>query len=567
MRIRFVASLLTVLTGLLLGAPHARASISASQAFQSLTSSYSGAGSYSTGTRRIMVAGSLHVWVPSSSVQLISLQPPSLNAGCGGISLYFGGFSFINGAQFQQLVTDVMQNAEGYVMELAIRSLCPMCADILDSMQKLAQIANQLGANSCAIATNLVNAAAKTAGIHGLRNSSEVTATQHMCAKSAANSGQTSDYDQALSGLCSTAQSAVTELNSWLNSLQPSQQASAEADNAAIYGNTEWALLTEQGYADTDIKDLILSMTGFSVKNANGTALTGFYPMTLSPHAYIKALLYGTQPGTTAGLLRSSQYAGTAYSSLIFDYQQEQQAHYLQDHVYLCGSLQGSTDWVAAPPWTPYEAAAGGVNDCTDINGGCLEACNGPFEQPDQMPTVASLADNAQFGLLGQNGLLYDVAVDFGQAVHDVQTNKPIAGPALALMQLTPLPVYQMVDLAAVYPGVASRLVHTYSTLIALEIARAVTVRGLSDASAYVYGASGSPGPGAFQAIQKITDQLQKQIKADTSVMNREIYLEEGMFLNIQQIQRVVAQQATQNGLAGGLLFTRGLAASVAAGH
>ncbi len=559
MRIRSVVSLLTLLAGLLLGGPFARASISASQAFQSLTSSYSGAGSYSTGTRRIMVAGSLHVWVPTSSVQLISLQPPSLNAGCGGISLYFGGFSFINGAQFQQLVTDVMQNAEGYVMELAIRSLCPMCADILDSMQKLAQIANQLGANSCAIATNLVNAAAKTAGIHGLRNSSQVTATQHVCAKSAANSGQTSDYDQALSGLCSTAQSAVTTLNSWLNSLQPSQQASSEADNAAIYGNTEWALLTEQGYADTDIKDLILSMTGFSVKNANGSALTGFYPRTLSPHAYIEALLYGTQPGTTAGLLAASKYAGTAYSSLIFDYKQKQQAHYLQDHVYLCGTLQGSTDWVAAPAWTPYETSAGGPS--------YLEACNGPFEQSSQTPTIASLANNAQFGLLGQNGLLYDVAVDFGQAVHDVQTNRPIAGPALALMQLTPLPVYQMVDLAAVYPGVASRLVHTYSTLIALEIARAVTVRGLSDASAYVYGASGSPGPGAFQAIQKITDQLQKQTKADTSVMNREIYLEEGMFLNIQQIQRVVAQQATQNGLAGGLLFTRGLAASVAAGH
>ena len=563
---------------LLVGVQASRAAVSASTAFQQLTSSFSGPGGYNTGSRNIMVAGSLHVWTPSTDVQLISLTPPSLNAGCGGISMYFGGFSFINGAQFQQLVTDVMQNAQGYVMELAIRTLCPMCADILDAMQKLAQMANSLGANSCKVAEDLVNKAAGLASIgpDAPNGKSEATASQGSCSSTAQNSGVVSDYDQAMSGICSSVQQATSWISNELNSLSAAMQPQAASNVAAIHGNTEWALLTQSGYADTSIKDLVLSMTGFSVKPFTGQDTTVLYGATLTPQAYMKALLYGVNPSATAKLMATnSQYASGALNDLVTDYEvMGRNGHYLKDYVYLCGRTANGNS-ALAPAWTPYGTVAG-VTYPTGMN--WSNACNGPFDAISSgqtaysgpapaMVEISQLYGNSQFNLLGEHGLLYDVGTSLAAAVQAVSQNKPIPSSALALMQLTPLPVYQMINLAAVYPGVAGRLVNSYSELIALQIARSVTERGLSDTSTALLGATGSPGPGAFHALQKVMRRLQAQMNALTQTMDREVYLEEGMFLNIQQIQRVIADQATENGLAGGMLFTRGLAASVAEGH
>jgi len=42
-----------------------------------------------------MTGGSIYLRNPVKQVQLISMQVPSLNSGCGGIDAYLGAFSFI----------------------------------------------------------------------------------------------------------------------------------------------------------------------------------------------------------------------------------------------------------------------------------------------------------------------------------------------------------------------------------------------------------------------------------------------------------------------------------------
>ncbi len=37
---------------------------------------------------------------PNTTYNLAAITPPSANAGCGGIDLYMGGFSFVNKEQF-----------------------------------------------------------------------------------------------------------------------------------------------------------------------------------------------------------------------------------------------------------------------------------------------------------------------------------------------------------------------------------------------------------------------------------------------------------------------------------
>ena len=555
MKTRLRRSLKALLLGSLLSVslaamPPAWASISAEQAFSDLTSAASatGPGYYQTGERNMMVAGSLRVWVPQSNVQLISLVPPSFAAGCGGISAYFGGFSFINGANFQQLVTQVMQNAVGYVLELAIRSLCPMCADVLDAMQKAASTANKFGANSCDIAENLVNAAAKHVRgslKHGAQGSAEI----HLCSKESSNVGQSTGYLSSMAdGLCSTTQAASSWWNNWVGGLGQSAKDSEETDNASVFGNTMWILLTEQGYADTDIKELILNLTGFTIKSKDGSADIQVTDAPLTPKSYIDALLYGYNPAGMATMLSGSK----SMALLAQDYATAAKDDtYLKKGLYICENKAGGSP---APALTPYGQSPGGTDS--------LDWCNSFTYVP-----VTSLGSNPNFGLIGSYGLLYDVGYELSLAVQDVQNNQPIPPAAFDLMQLTPLPVYQMVNLAAVYPDVAADFVASYSKMIALEIAESVTLKGIGDATEPVAGASATPGPGAMRGLYKIVQHLKSQTDVITKRLKSSIAMEEGIYQDIQLIQHVISEQATQNGIEGGMLFSRGLAASVAQGH
>ncbi len=67
--------------------------------------------------------GSVYLRNPVKNVQLISMQLPSLNAGCGGIDAYLGSFSMISGEEIQRFVKQIMSNAAGYAFDLALQTM------------------------------------------------------------------------------------------------------------------------------------------------------------------------------------------------------------------------------------------------------------------------------------------------------------------------------------------------------------------------------------------------------------------------------------------------------------
>lgn len=85
------------------------------------------------------------------------IVPPSFEAGCGGIDLFAGSFSFISAEQFQQLLRAIAANAPGYAFEVALTSICPTCVEVMESLQKKIQQLNQGYLNSCQLAKGLVN--------------------------------------------------------------------------------------------------------------------------------------------------------------------------------------------------------------------------------------------------------------------------------------------------------------------------------------------------------------------------------------------------------------------------
>ena len=108
------------------------------------------------------------------SENIVNFSPPSWKAGCGGIDLFGGSFSFINSEQLTQLLRAVAANAAGYAFQLAIKNICEQCANVLETLQKKIQQLNQFMGNSCQLAQGLVNDLTSGMDLKGKTNDSLV---------------------------------------------------------------------------------------------------------------------------------------------------------------------------------------------------------------------------------------------------------------------------------------------------------------------------------------------------------------------------------------------------------
>ncbi|KVO30108.1 conjugal transfer protein TraH [Burkholderia ubonensis] len=118
-----------------------------------------GPGALQGQTMDMFSGGSLFMRMPRRTYQVASMTPPSWNAGCGGIDLFMGGFSFINKEQFVAMLRNIGSNALGYGFKLAIQNLCPTCDNVMQALAATAQQVNRLNMDSCTAAKGLVNAA------------------------------------------------------------------------------------------------------------------------------------------------------------------------------------------------------------------------------------------------------------------------------------------------------------------------------------------------------------------------------------------------------------------------
>jgi len=116
-----------------------------------------GGGAYEGQTRGYWVGGSLNARAKRKQINLLTLNPPSLKAGCGGIDYFTGAFSFINAEQLVNALKAIGQNAVGYAFQLALEVLCPKCHNIITKLQHFANQINQTNFNSCWAAKLAVN--------------------------------------------------------------------------------------------------------------------------------------------------------------------------------------------------------------------------------------------------------------------------------------------------------------------------------------------------------------------------------------------------------------------------
>jgi conjugative transfer pilus assembly protein TraH len=98
------------------------------------------------------------VWMrfPSKQLSPVNIQLPSVKAGCGGIDMFGGSFSFINTDQIVAMLKGVASNALGFAFQLAIKSISPQISQTIEEMAQKIEKLNQMNISSCEAAQGLV---------------------------------------------------------------------------------------------------------------------------------------------------------------------------------------------------------------------------------------------------------------------------------------------------------------------------------------------------------------------------------------------------------------------------
>ena len=205
-----------------------------------------GAGSWESTRRGVVSGGSISNRSRIMQANLVSLRPPSASAGCGGIDMFGGSFSYINEQQLVQLLRSIASNAKGYAFQLALEGMCPECARQIEAFQKKIQQLNQHFGNSCQMAQGIVNDTAKAFGAQVQNDASIIAQTSG--AGDAFTSWSTADG----SGAKADAQAAA-----------PSKYAEQ------VTGNIVWRQLTENGVgswftgsSSAEFREALMTLTG-----------------------------------------------------------------------------------------------------------------------------------------------------------------------------------------------------------------------------------------------------------------------------------------------------------------
>lgn len=197
-------------------------------------------------------------------VSLIALDPPGFSAGCSGISWHFGGFAFISADEIRQLVEAVAQASLGVAVDLAMQTLCPQCYAVMAKLRDISNLMRNAAADACAIAQNIGSMISDKYVPGGAKSN---------CAQvEAAGATDKSWLGSMSAGICSqlgTAEGKVKEavdrFNSWSTTGTTPGNKTPTKDIEQAYGNLTYNGLTNLGYMDGIAKDILMSYLGMNI--------------------------------------------------------------------------------------------------------------------------------------------------------------------------------------------------------------------------------------------------------------------------------------------------------------
>ena len=194
--------------------------------------------------------GSISVRTRTRNTNLVNIQLPSVRAGCGGIDIFGGAFSFISKEELIALMEAIMQNAAGFAFELALESMSPAVQETVAKLRDLVQQVNSMNINSCEAGQLL--AGALWPAIDG--------ASQHICATIGSYQGFFADRVASKHGCSSGGQQNDTL-----------QNANAElADQVPVDVNYAWKAIKKNAFLSSErrLAEFFMTLTGTIITTA-----------------------------------------------------------------------------------------------------------------------------------------------------------------------------------------------------------------------------------------------------------------------------------------------------------
>ena len=113
--------------------------------------------SIETQNRGFAFGGGVSYRYSTTAINPVRIVPPSLNAGCGGIDLALGSFSYLKPDYFIKVGQKIISDSPGYAFTIGLDILCPQCSSLMNTLTGLVNQINSMSLDSCQIFNNLRN--------------------------------------------------------------------------------------------------------------------------------------------------------------------------------------------------------------------------------------------------------------------------------------------------------------------------------------------------------------------------------------------------------------------------
>lgn len=236
--------------------------------------------------------GNVYTRFPQKTTNLANIQLPGYRAGCGGIDIFAGSFSFISASELVAMLKAVANNAVGFAFKLAIDTLCPECGSTISELSQKVQQMNNSAMNSCQLAQGLVGSLwPKSDG-----------ADQEICEAIGSSKGIFSDAAAAKHGCGSKGERESTAA------------AGASDDqykdvNTGVARNFTWYVLKQSpffnpgGTFDRQLAEYAMTLVGTLIYKPAGKSSSGQYDLVPGDPTVAKAILEGTPSGSDVKIL------------------------------------------------------------------------------------------------------------------------------------------------------------------------------------------------------------------------------------------------------------------------
>lgn len=119
---------------------------------------YDSPSSFDSQKRGYYTMGGFTARTTTSTDYPITISPPRLSVGCGGIDGFLGGFSFLDPDYLVEKAQRAMQAAPYVAFDMALKTMCKECADTLGKIEQITNFLNGIQLNECALAKPIATA-------------------------------------------------------------------------------------------------------------------------------------------------------------------------------------------------------------------------------------------------------------------------------------------------------------------------------------------------------------------------------------------------------------------------